>query len=170
MKRHFRKVPVMATTAHARAAALEKTVRVYIFNIFKDITSTPTQLFNDPELLANVVLRKYIQQYNRGTTKLSWPEYVYDLRHTLFDDAVLYDIDNAVRVGRYDAVPRNEEEKQIMRDYYFNLTPTDYNRMLYLQRDWNDLKSGRPVSNMLLSGQEYTPTSLKDWLNNRQNT
>ena len=133
MYRYIRSSEIM----HSRFKKCEKLVRDYIWQCF----AQGGKYFNDSNMLSNIEFMKW---YN-SDENISWAEYVYKNRHNIFDTYVLNKIDNDSRV-------KSDQEREHMVEYFNNLQPTDYNRILYLKRDSTE----RGVADKLRSMQDYT--------------
>jgi len=121
---------------NSRIRKCKKLVRDYIWQCF----SQGGEYFNDPEMLSNI---EYMKWYD-SDEDISWAEYVYKHRHDIFDKYILDKIENDPEI-------KTEEEQNCMIDYFNNLQPSDYNRILYLKRD--STKDG--ISNRIRRIREY---------------
>ena len=104
-------------------AQAKKFVRQLIYTVWTcDENGRPVEYFSDPSMLCNIL----IDEYKRSGTYESFSKWIYNQRDDIFRNFVYNELDRS----KY-----SEEVIDIAKDYFDNLTQSDYNRNLYLSRE-----------------------------------
>lgn len=104
-------------------AKAKKYVRTLIFTVWtSDENGNHVRYFSDPSMLCNVLKK----DYQRSKPNKDFSSWIYDQRDDLFRDFVYQKLDDS----KY-----SDEVVDIAKDYFDNLSQSDYNRNLHLKRD-----------------------------------
>lgn len=114
---------VYASTA-SKIAAAEKKIRQLIYSAWTcDENGNPIDYFSNPNMLGNIVMKQYADE----DPDISFTQYVFDRRNDLFNDYVIDYVETNANWS--------DEIQNAAMNYYYDLSPSDYNRNLYLRRD-----------------------------------
>lgn len=117
MKRYIRSDA--STMSTSKMVGLHKTVNNLIYHCY----------MSDDGHLKNMIIDDF-----ESSNKLDdYPEFVFNHRHTYFDDYVINKINTMHKDLR--GVKVNDTDRDYMLNYYQDLTQVDYNRNLFLKRD-----------------------------------
>lgn len=124
---------IVAVSTVSRLAKAEKAVRRFIEETWDRDANGRWNGYNDPNMLGNIIQREYLDL----DPNISFSRYVFENRDRIFEDKVI----NLINDSDF-----SSEIKAHMIDYFNELEPSDYNRLLYLKRIEEEFKRfGMPM-------------------------